>query len=96
VWEHLAAVLDPTPAELAELEAQINRTQAAQLPSAVRRRRVEVAADLTEVPYHGAPLISETEVHRSQARAARDAFSRLSRLYPFAIFEIRTAGRVCS
>lgn len=76
--EHLAAVLDPTPEGLAELEARINRTLAAQQPPFVRRlirrRRVEVAADLTEVPYHGAPLICETEVRRSQARAGTTHF----------------------
>jgi hypothetical protein len=35
--EHLAAVLDPTPDGLSELEAWINRMLAAHLPSAVRR-----------------------------------------------------------
>lgn len=73
VREHLNAVLDPTPAGLAELEELINQTLAAQLPPFVRRlirrRRVEVAGDLTDLPCHGQRLVSEEEIRRAQAKA---------------------------
>jgi Transposase DDE domain len=78
VREHLNAVLDPTPTGLAELEALINQTLAAQLPPfarrLVRRRRVEVAGDLTDLPYHGQPLVSEEEIRRSQAKSGTTHF----------------------
>lgn len=78
VREHLNAVLDPTPTGLAELEALINQTLAAQLPPfarrLIRRRRVEVAGDLTDLPYHGQHLVSEEEIRRSQAKAGTTHF----------------------
>src|SRR5581483_6151010 len=77
VREHLNAVLDPTPAGLAALEALINQTLAAQLPPFARRlvrRRREVAGDLTDLPYHGQPLVSEQEVRRAQAKAGTTHF----------------------
>lgn len=69
--EHLDAALDPSRAGMRELEAQLNQTLRAQLPKQVlrwiSRRRVENAADLVEIPYHGQAAQDDDEVRRGAA-----------------------------
>lgn len=78
VREHLRAALDPAPGGLRQLEAQLNATLRAQLPRWMRRlvwrRRVEVAGDLTDIPYHGQPAADEAEIRRSQAKSGTTHF----------------------
>jgi len=72
VREHLNASLSPEPKEMKWLEARLNETLRAQPPKEVWRRikkkRVEVAIDLVEIPYHGEPELNEDEVRRSAAK----------------------------
>jgi putative transposase len=76
--EHLDAALDASREGMRELEAQLNRTLQAQLPPPVRRRirerRVETAADLVEIPYHGQALVPEDEVRRGAAKRGTTHF----------------------
>jgi hypothetical protein len=69
--EHLDAALDPSRAGMRELEAQLNQALRAQLPKQVlrwiSRRRVENAADLVEIPYHGQTAQDDDEVRRGAA-----------------------------
>ncbi|HZC03730.1 MAG TPA: hypothetical protein VE844_21030, partial [Gammaproteobacteria bacterium] len=69
--EHLDAALDPSRAGMRELEAQLNQILRAQLPKPVlrwiSRRRVENAADLVEIPYHGQAAQDDDEVRRGAA-----------------------------
>ena len=69
--EHLDAALDPSGAGMRELEGQLNQTLRAQLPKQVLRRisqrRVETAADLVEIPYHGQAAQDDAEVRRGAA-----------------------------
>lgn len=69
--EHLDAALDPSRAGMRELEAQLNQILRAQLPKQVlrwiSRRRVENAADLVEIPYHGQAAQDDDEVRRGAA-----------------------------
>jgi hypothetical protein len=72
VREHLNAALSPEPEEMKELEARLNQTLRAQPPKEVWRRiekkRIEVAIDLVEIPYHGEPELNEDEVRRGAAK----------------------------
>src|SRR6266852_7909407 len=78
VREHLQAALDPSPAEMQALEAQLNDTLHAQLPKEVRqrikKRRLENAANLVEIPYHGQPDQQEDEVRRGAAKSGTTHF----------------------
>ncbi len=79
VREQLRKTLDRSPAGLQELEKKLNRMLQAQLPPNIRRRLqkgkgLEVAGDLTELPYHGEPDQSEEEIRRSQAKSGTTHF----------------------
>jgi hypothetical protein len=78
VREHLRKALPLTVAELRQLERGINRALQAQVPGGLRkrlrRRRVEVAGDLTDIPYHGEPEQDEAEIRRSQAKSGTTHF----------------------
>jgi hypothetical protein len=80
--EHLDAALDPSRAGMRELEAQLNQTLRAQLPKQVlrwiSRRRVENAADLVEIPYHG--QAARLQIQRGALWATRGPVLRLRRL----------------
>src|SRR5262249_45362553 len=71
--EHLRACLPADRRGLQQLEQRLNRALQAHLPSKLRQRlrqrRVEVALDLTDVPYHGQPEQDEEEIRRSQAKS---------------------------
>jgi Transposase DDE domain len=75
---HLRGALPMAMAELRQLEPQINRALQAQLPRGLakrlRRTRLEVAGDLTDIPYHGEPEREEAEVRRSQAKSGTTHF----------------------
>ena len=75
---HLRQSLPVAVAELRQLEPQINRALQAQLPGGLlkrlRRTRLEVAGDLTDIPYHGEPEQDEAEVRRSQAKSGTTHF----------------------
>jgi putative transposase len=64
-----------------ELERRFNRALVADLPRALRRRRQRLAADLTLVPYHGQPQVSDLEVYRSQAKSGTSHFHAYATLY---------------
>ncbi len=67
-----------------ELKALLNRTLRAQPPKEVWRRikkkRVDVAIDLVEIPYHGEPELNEAEMRRSTARSGTTHFHMYSTL----------------
>jgi len=78
IREHLREALPVIVADLRRLEPQINRALQAQVPAGrvkrLRRARIEVAGDLTEIPYHGEPEREEAEVRRSQAKSGTTHF----------------------
>lgn len=78
VREHLNAALSPEPEQMKELEARLNQTLRAQPPKEVWRRvekkRIEVAIDLVEIPYHGEPDLKEDEVRRGAAKSGTTHF----------------------
>jgi putative transposase len=78
VREHLNASLSPDPQEMKWLEDRLNETLQAQPPKEVWRRikkkRIEVAIDLVEIPYHGEPELNEKEVRRSAAKSGTTHF----------------------
>jgi putative transposase len=78
VREHLNEALSPAPEQMQALEEQLNQTLETQLPKEVLRRvnqkRVEVAADLVEIPYHGEPAQQEDEVRRGAAKSGTTHF----------------------
>jgi len=76
--EHLDAALDPSREGIRELEAQLNHALKAQLPKRVCRRinkrRIETAADLVEIAYHGQALVDDAEVRRGAAKSGTTHF----------------------
>lgn len=78
VREHLNASLLPEPTAMKALEAHLNETLRAQPPQEVwhriKKKRVEVAVDLVDIPYHGEPDLSEDEVRRSAAKSGTTHF----------------------
>jgi Transposase DDE domain len=78
IREHLREALPVEIAEVRQLEPRINRALQAQLPrrlaKRLRRTRLEVAGDLTDIPYHGEPEREEAEVRRSQAKSGTTHF----------------------
>jgi Transposase DDE domain len=78
VREQLRELLPVSLPELRQLEHQLNRALQAQLPQGVRarlqRQAVEVAGDLTDLPYHGEPEADAAEIRRSQAKSGTTHF----------------------
>jgi putative transposase len=78
VREHLAAALNDQRASLVAREEQLTRALQTQLPRRFRRRltqrRWELAIDLHDIPYHGQPALSESEVRRGPAKAGTTHF----------------------
>ena len=78
VREQLRERLPVTLPQLRELEQRLQRALQAQLPPGVRarlrRQAVEVAADLTDLPYHGEPEADAAEIRRSQAKSGTTHF----------------------
>ncbi|MBS1807405.1 MAG: transposase [Acidobacteria bacterium] len=76
--EHLRAGLPADRAGLQHLEQRLNQALQSQVPPKLRRRlqkrRVEVALDLTDLPYHGQPAVDEQEIRRSQAKSSTTHF----------------------
>jgi hypothetical protein len=76
--EQLRACLPAERAGLADLEQRLNEALQAQVPPKLRRRwqqrRVEVALDITDLPYHGQPEADEQEIRRSQAKSGTTHF----------------------
>jgi hypothetical protein len=76
--EHLDAALDPSRDGMRELESQLNQALKAQLPKRVCRRieklRIEAAADLIEIAYHGQVAQDDDEVRRGAAKSGTTHF----------------------
>lgn len=76
--EQLRACLPAERAGLERLEQRLNAALQAQVPPKLRRRRrqrrVEVALDLTDLPYHGQAEVAEEEIRRSQAKSGTTHF----------------------
>jgi len=76
--EQLRACLPTDYTGLQHLEQRLNHALRAQLPpklrKRLRKRRVEVALDITELPYHGQPEADEQEIRRSQAKSGTTHF----------------------
>ena len=76
--EQLRGCLPADRAGLQHLEQRLNRALQTQIPPKLRRRlrkrRVEVAVDLTDLPYHGQPEEDEQEIRRSQAKSGTTHF----------------------
>jgi len=67
--------------EYAELQRRVNRTLAADVPKAMRRRLQRLAIDLTLIPYHGEPLADPKEVYRGLAKSGTSHFHAYASLY---------------
>jgi hypothetical protein len=79
------ALLAMLPA-YAELQRRVNRTLAASLPKALKKRRkgknrLRLAIDLTLLPYHGQPEADPKEVYRSQAKSGTSHFHAYASAY---------------
>jgi IS4 transposase len=78
VREHLRATLPTDRAGLQQLEQRLNHALQAQVPAKLRRRwqrhRVEIALDITDLPYHGQPEADEQEIRRAQAKSGTTHF----------------------
>ena len=76
--EQLRACLPADRAGLQQLEQRLNAALQAQIPPQLRRRwrkrRVEVALDITDLPYHGQPEADAQEIRRSQAKSGTTHF----------------------
>jgi hypothetical protein len=64
-----------------ELLRRLNRCLCADVPRHLRRQPQRVAMDLTLVPYHGLPMLDESEVYRSQARDGTSHFHAYATAY---------------
>src|SRR5262249_10702282 len=67
--------------ELDVLERRLNRALAAGLPRRLRRRRQDLAVDLTLVPYHGQPDEDPGELVRGQAKSGTTHFHAYATAY---------------
>src|SRR5262249_61393267 len=76
----LQALLTTLP-ELDVLERRLNRALAAGLPRRLRRRRQDLAVDLTLVPYHGQPEEDPGELVRGQAKSGTTHFHAYATAY---------------
>ena len=78
---HLRGALPVTMAEVRQLEPRINRALQAQLPRGLlrrlRRTRLEVAGDLTEIPYHGEPERRRPKSGARRPRVGRRTFTAM-------------------
>lgn len=76
--EQLRKALPVTLPEMRQLEGRLNQMLQSQLPcglrESLRRKAVEVAGDLTDLPYHGEPEADEAEIRRSQAKSGTTHF----------------------
>ena len=63
------------------LEPQLNRSFAAQLPKAVKKRRWRLAIDLHLRPYYGQPHRRTEELYRSQAKSGTTCFHAYATCY---------------
>jgi hypothetical protein len=67
--------------ETYQLQRRLNRALVGDLPQALRRRRQQLAIDLTLVPYHGQPLKDDSEVYRSQPKCGTSHFHAYATAY---------------
>ena len=78
VREQLREVLPVSLPEMRQLEGRLNQMLQSQLPTGLRerlkRKAVEVAGDLTNLPYHGEPEANAAEIRRSQAKSGTTHF----------------------
>lgn len=76
--EQLRDALPTDRAGLQQLEQRLNEALQAYLPlklcRRLRQRSVEVALDLTDLPYHGRPEADAQEIRRSQAKSGTTHF----------------------
>lgn len=73
--------------ELAELEAHANALLAARLPSDLSRRSIDLAIDLTLLPYYGRYAEDPGELRRGEAKAGT------TRFHAYATASVLRAGR---
>jgi len=78
VREKLRIILPVSLPEIRQLEGRLNHLLQSQLPLGLRerlkRKAVEVAGDLTDLPYHGEPEADAAEIRRSQAKSGTTHF----------------------
>ena len=78
VREQLREVLPVSLPEMRQLEGRLNQMLQSQLPAGLgehlKRKAVEVAGDLTDLPYHGEPEADAAEIRRSQAKSGTTHF----------------------
>jgi hypothetical protein len=79
--EAVRLALLATLPQYAELQRCLNGALASSLPSALRKRRYPLAADLTLIPYPGQPQREVTEVYRSHAKQGTSHFHAYATLY---------------
>lgn len=66
--------LAATLPEIDELQRRLNLALAMKLPKALRHKARQVAIDLTLIPYHGQPLLSEQEIYRGDPKSGTTHF----------------------
>src|SRR4051794_37507813 len=64
-----------------ELLRRLNRALSCEVPPQLRRRGQQVACDLVLIPYHGQPMLDQSEVYRSQAKSGPSHFHAYATAY---------------
>lgn len=73
----LLATLPP----IDELERQLNSALGADLPKALCKRPYPLAIDLTLIPYHGQPYLSDNEIYRGEPKSGTTHFHAYATAY---------------
>jgi hypothetical protein len=64
-----------------EVLRRLNRALSCEVPGQLRRREQQVAMDLVLIPYHGQPMLDQSEVYRSQAKSGTTHFHAYATAY---------------
>jgi hypothetical protein len=80
-YQGFADALKATLPGMRELERRLNRSLAADLPKSLSCKRRPLAIDITEIPYHGKPLVDEKEIRRGQPKCGTSHFHAYATLY---------------
>ena len=67
--------------DMEEMEAQLNDLLVALLPDYIQGGKLEIAIDLTNVPYHGEAYRDEDEIRRSRAKSGTTHFHSYASAY---------------
>jgi putative transposase len=79
--EAMRQALSATLPPINKLERQLNNALGVDLPKALRKRPQLLAIDLTLIPYHGRPCVSENEIYRGEPKSGTSHFHAYATAY---------------